>query len=1018
MKNWLSKFESLGENCEFGFVQRALGINTSSLFRWAFVDSEDAICEAISSNFSGGFVFENLEPAGAGTMVRDRKLQIAFHSKQASVQHGEFWEFVHSNSERALLFKEERKKFLYLAGKFIFNLEKNDQIYVLKRNQGIKDDAALRVHKTISSRGNGRVLYVVEATSSNQPGTVEKVVPGLVKGFIDRFAPIDQSDNPSLSCWESILQSASKVFQEESTTIHNSSAPLMFSQSTNSVEQLYDLKHQTKAKPAWFGHLVEEDQALYELLSPSSHDGDNPFFDKEVYAKNLFSLTGEKLPSSENALQHWFKIGKKKRIVPTRFFDENYYIETNSDLRNANCFGFVHFVLHGNNEGRKPTEWFDGEYYSKNYAGARDYHHFLTTGASLGYFPSYGTERLYFLLKANEKFSLEVFALLITIGTDPNFRLNSSKLEALSLIFMPQWHNANGKIINSFFHYIFNDFNSNNSPGPLFDTEIYRRKALEANLPLTGLSANAVLHWLCYGFEARIVPTERFDEAFYLRQNQDIAASPDWAFIHYVQHGLYEGRPGLPGRGFNQAEYPNATFTYQHQRWFEEDFAKAYDHNLEVVPEHLNDRLEKALKSEQIKEIFLKAQALDPAVGQIEDINLFMLPPYYDEYSSLHSIMKSRLPRLQYDSVVCVPWIRLGGADLVAGLLAKSLLRLRPEEKLLILRTDSPLFERSDWIPDRADVVDISDLIAQLGYERGVHLFKVLLSGIAAKRVFNVNSKLCWIAMRDHGSYMAKCFKNYAYLFCWDRLPSGLRAGYPAEFFAGTIDHLAACFTDTEYLKRELGDLYLLPPTTLKKITPLLTPAQSVLRLPAVAREVAWQKDPSTRRRVFWGGRLDRQKRFPLVIELARRMPDVEFFCWGASVLDEPLDLSDAPSNLLMQGTFKSFDDLPLSNAGIWLFTALWEGMPTTLIELATRGMGIVASAVGGVPELITDETGWPIAEDASVDDYEEALRDALKNPQKTAERAEALQRHVEYRYNDSVYDSVLSEQLKLESEQ
>ena len=118
--------------------------------------------------------------------------------------------------------------------------------------------------------------------------------------------------------------------------------------------------------------------------------------------------------------------------------------------------------------------------------------------------------------------------------------------------------------------------------------------------------------------------------------------------------------------------------------------------------------------------------------------------------------------------------------------------------------------------------------------------------------------------------------------------------------------------------------------------------------------------------------------------------------------------VADLPANVAMQGSFDNFDDLPLEEAGAWLFTALWEGMPTTIIELAIRGVPIVASAVGGVPELIQPDTGWPVSAHASADDYVAALRCALGAPEEAMRRAEALQRRVASVYSEKVYDAAL----------
>lgn len=54
----IGRLQSLGENCEFGFVQRSLGVETSSLLRWAIAKPEDVA--ALLENIREGQTFEQL----------------------------------------------------------------------------------------------------------------------------------------------------------------------------------------------------------------------------------------------------------------------------------------------------------------------------------------------------------------------------------------------------------------------------------------------------------------------------------------------------------------------------------------------------------------------------------------------------------------------------------------------------------------------------------------------------------------------------------------------------------------------------------------------------------------------------------------------------------------------------------------------------------------------------------------------------------------------------------------------
>lgn len=1001
--DWLSPFESLGTNCEFGFVQRALGYEKSSILRWAYILDIDALCTAIESRFEGAFAFENLCPAGEGTMVEDSMLRISFHSSMRSVREDGVWTFALPASERYEIFEKESAKIRYLIDKFERDIVGSERIYVVKRNHGLSHADAWRLLDVIAKRGGGRLLYVVKAPTPSRAGTVERINSRLMVGWVDRLSPLSRADDVSLDSWVKVLRSALKDF----------------------ASNAYRADKLIEAKIGSMTYKVDELSTEGRLLSAltlyAAPRRTNLFFDAELYAERYFIATGLRPFRPEEAVWHWLKEGRRLHIVPTLFFDENFYLQLQSDIKDRGSFGFEHFLLYGMAEGRAPTKWFRQDEYAHYVDNTEsvDYSHFLHFGLEAGILPSDDVRFLMHAVGSDDSFTLEIYKNLLVFDQTSDFELSLEDWRQLAVLFMPQWHTTRASLstLHIFSDYVRADLKYAISPGPLFNADIYRSRALAAGLPLSGLAENPVLHWLRYGAGARVVPTDRFDEDFYLANNEDIAASDDWSFIHFALHGVYEGRPGTrPKKRFTQADskfLPKfERFGGQHYQWFRHDFPGRELMADGAAPERLHRRLQTVLDSDKLKEIFAQAQAIDPAVGEIESVSSYLLLPYYDRLAVSHRELRSRLPHNRYDSVICVPWIRLGGADLVAGLLARALLRVKPTEKILIIRTDQPHFERADWLPQEADIVHASDIFAELELPYAQHLLKVMLRGVEAKRVFNVNSRLCWTLFRDHGAFMANRFHNYAYLFCWDHTPSGVRAGYPTEFFVKTIEHLSGCMTDTLYLCDQLKQMYHLPREIQEKLKPLYTPAQSALSPVAIARLVAEQKSPEVHRRILWGGRLDRQKRFDLVIELARLMPDIEFWCWGSALLDKGPDLSKLPRNIIMKGTFSSFDEVPLESAALWLFTALWEGMPTTIIELATRGVGVVASAVGGVPELITPETGWPVAEGATVKMYEQVIRSALADPQEVARRSEALQDRVARLYNNDRYDADIAAML------
>jgi len=89
------------------------------------------------------------------------------------------------------------------------------------------------------------------------------------------------------------------------------------------------------------------------------------------------------------------------------------------------------------------------------------------------------------------------------------------------------------------------------------------------------------------------------------------------------------------------------------------------------------------------------------------------------------------------------------------------------------------------------------------------------------------------------------------------------------------------------------------------------------------------------------------------------------------------------------------------------------EGLGGTVLEAAALGAAVVATEVGGVPEIVTNgETGWlvPPKEPATLAD---TLREALANPARRAEYGELLRKTTEQKFNWDNAVAVISALLR-----
>ena len=81
----------------------------------------------------------------------------------------------------------------------------------------------------------------------------------------------------------------------------------------------------------------------------NSYAFDASKFDVEYYKKHYLN-NGEKC----NPITHYLTEGVKKGFNPNPFFDTKWYLNENSDVKNANINPFIHYIEYGIYEGRLP----------------------------------------------------------------------------------------------------------------------------------------------------------------------------------------------------------------------------------------------------------------------------------------------------------------------------------------------------------------------------------------------------------------------------------------------------------------------------------------------------------------------------------------------------------------------------------------------------------------------------------------------------------------------------------------
>ena len=194
----LVQFESLGENCELGFVQEHLGARPIGLFRWSGIDL-DPLVTALNSDLAGIGEPEHTELYNDDVVgeyyVRDLRYGMPTHTGMFTKDHS-------AEDVRKLLCVRSRR----LREKLIEDLEEAAKIFVFQSKAAVSWTELLRLQAAVGRLGpSAELLFVSPTQDRRRVGAVKRAAPGLLLGYLDRAGFDGSSWRISYQLWLSIL---------------------------------------------------------------------------------------------------------------------------------------------------------------------------------------------------------------------------------------------------------------------------------------------------------------------------------------------------------------------------------------------------------------------------------------------------------------------------------------------------------------------------------------------------------------------------------------------------------------------------------------------------------------------------------------------------------------------------------------------------------------------------------------------------------------------------------------------
>ena len=134
---------------------------------------------------------------------------------------------------------------------------------------------------------------------------------------------------------------------------------------------------------------------------------------------------------------------------------------------------------------------------------------------------------------------------------------------------------------------------------------------------------------------------------------------------------------------------------------------------------------------------------------------------------------------------------------------------------------------------------------------------------------------------------------------------------------------------------------------------------------------------------VGWAGRMAEEKSPEIFVELARRcrkIPGLRFVMAGAGPLAPHVAATARRHGLTLLGLI---EDMPsvYRLCDVFVLTSRLDGRPNAVLEAQASGCAVIASRVGGIPEMIVDGHSGILVKPGDVASFDAALCQIIANP-------------------------------------
>ncbi len=492
---------------------------------------------------------------------------------------------------------------------------------------------------------------------------------------------------------------------------------------------------------------------------------------------------------------------------------------------------------------------------------------------------------------------------------------------------------------------------------------------------LQGLpSVDPIRFFVNNGAEAVNSPNRDFDMRTYLTRHPERREDPN-PYLSWLREGRAAGEIADPAQGI-QALTPV--------------LGLAASRIVEELTATRADTTER-LRTGTLGEMFAKAAALEPMIGAAwpETTRLRQIPvagrALARTMGAIHACQeKAGFRRARLVIVTERP----GALDRrVQVHLARAAARALTPDDVVVVHTDDGEAAAPVDYPAGVRVVDFGAAAAELPLERRLEALFALLRSFRADAILNVDSGACYRMLAVYEKPLAASDRVFLCFGGDNRRPYGGTDNWHDRWFYHGLSTTTGLVFHSERLRDDLVERYQVDGAVLDRVHLLQVPVD-VPDTDAGAAADAVAPAPDRRPVVLWAGRRDRWRHVELALDVARRMPDVDFRFAGP-LPPKRTRPDDVPANVRVEAVSGPVGEADLGDVDACLYTSYYDGAPERLLDLAMTGLPVVSSNVGAVGEIVRDGEARLVDGDDPAD-YEQALREVLADREASRDAARA----------------------------